>query len=83
MRSSIWENGKEKEGEGTRGVDGEGDGHTCMISSRAGRHRLPKGPGRRARGEAGRAGLGEVESEGGKGSVRPRTRGIPGQRGAR
>lgn len=34
MRSSIRENGKEKEGEGTRGVEGEGgDGHTCRTSA--------------------------------------------------
>ena len=30
MRSSTRENGKEKQGEGTRGMEGEsGDGHTC------------------------------------------------------
>lgn len=37
MRSSIRENGKEKQGEGTRGVEGEGaDGHTCRTSARHG-----------------------------------------------
>ena len=44
-----------------------GDGQTFRTSARTGRHQLPKGPGRRPRGEAGLQGARERQEDQGEG----------------